>query len=104
LVQPSFVAPPVLTVGTAQFTHGKEIAVNVAAQPQWSGPLQKLNPGDAVLPGAVLLISVGQDISAFRAQVGALVERHPTAILVEDTPALHAVFDRVGSRPIRLPQ
>jgi len=104
LVQPSFAAPPVLSAGSAQFTHGKQIAVNVAAEGEWSGPLQKLKSGDAVQPGAVLLISAGEDPSAFRSQIGALLEKRPAAVLVADSPVLHTAYERIAARPVRLPQ
>jgi hypothetical protein len=104
LLQQTFVAPPVLTAGNGQFTHGKEIAVTTAAQPQWSGPLQKLKTGDAVQSGAVLLVSAGEDVTGFRALLGQLAEKHPAAVLVEDSPQLHTVFNRTASRPARLPQ
>src|SRR5712671_19867 len=104
LVQPSFAAPPVLSAGSMQFTHGKQIAVNVAAQGEWSGPLQKLKSGDAVQPGAVLLISAGEDPSAFRSQIGALLEKRPAAVLVADSPVLHTAYERIAARPVRLPQ
>jgi aminopeptidase YwaD len=103
-LQQSFVAPPVLTAGNAQFTHGKEIAVSAVVRPQWNGPLQKLKTGDAVQAGAVLLVSAGEDISGLRALLGRLAEKQPAAILVADSPQLRTVFTRSASRPARLPQ
>lgn len=50
------VDPPVLTVGTGQYTQGKEMLVRSLAKSAVTGTLQKYRPGKPVIPGAILLV------------------------------------------------
>jgi len=49
-------APPVLTFAEHRLTHGKEATVLRLSAAKISGPLQKYQPGAAVISGAVLLL------------------------------------------------
>jgi aminopeptidase YwaD len=49
-------APPRMTIGNRQLTHGREILVQRLGGAQVTGPLQKLTPGAQVSPGAVVLM------------------------------------------------
>jgi hypothetical protein len=49
-------APPRMTIGGRQLTHGKEMLVQRLSAARLSGPLQKLTPGAAVQPGAIVLM------------------------------------------------
>ena len=49
-------APPRMTIGGRQLTHGREMLVQRLSAARLSGPLQKLTPGAAVNPGAIVLM------------------------------------------------
>lgn len=49
-------APPRMTIGSRQLTHGREILVQTLSAERISGPLQKLTPGASIIPGAIVLM------------------------------------------------
>ncbi len=105
LVQPSFASPPVLTAGSAHFTHGKEIAVLRASSAEWKGPLQHWKPDTAVRAGGVVLIRPieGQDAAPLRAQLNAVLLQKPTAVLLADSAGIRKMFSSASSRSPGLP-
>jgi aminopeptidase YwaD len=100
LTKQEFAAAPVLSVGNpgeAGFwsgTHGKEIAVLRAGGAKISGPLQKLRAGDAVKPGAIVYIHLGEGKSDLpvRQQMREPINQGAAAVIVADTEQIRKRF------------
>lgn len=104
MVKQSFASSPVLSMGAARWTHGKEVAVAWAIG-LWKAPLQKLKEGAAVAPGAAVFVHLapGKGSPPARAQIGALLQKGATAILVADSPEVRKLFSVAASKLPLLP-
>lgn len=90
----AFAQAPVLTAGGASLTHGKEMAVAFAPSASFSGPLQKLKPGDTVQKGAVVYIHLTEekDSPPVRAQMRQPLQAGAVAVIVADTAQIRPRF------------
>jgi hypothetical protein len=84
-------APPTFSVGTARFTHGKEMIVQSIGRGTVAGPLQALESGTPALSGAVVLVPEG--VTAAAADIA------PAAVvLTVETPQIRSTWDAAGTR------
>ena len=104
MVKQSLASTLVLTIGAARWTHGKEVVV-ASTNGLWKAPLQKLKEGTAVAPGAAVFVHLapGKESPAARAQIGALLQKGATAILVADSPEVRKMFNVSASKLPQLP-
>ncbi|HEY0968200.1 MAG TPA: M20/M25/M40 family metallo-hydrolase [Opitutaceae bacterium] len=84
------VAAPVLVVGETRLTHGTEMIVQGLGAARLTGPLQKYQPGVAVIPGALLLLPASGAPTVATAGAGAL--------LTVETPQARTRWAVLGAR------
>lgn len=110
LVQPKFSAPPALTFSKAasgaesaqgiRWIHGKEILVLYLTQPEFSGPLARMDSeaSDAKIPkGAVVLIS-GDKEEKVQAAVSSAASQGAVGMLVRPSANAKAHWDARGQK------
>ena len=90
-------APPVLTIGERRFTHGREMLVQSLAAPSVTGPLQRFKVGDAVRPGAILLMPETPQAAPPAGSANA------AAVLTPETPQSRQRWQMLAARLPSLP-
>lgn len=84
------VAAPVLVIGETRLTHGTEMIVQGLSAARLTGPLQKYQPGVAVIPGALLLVPASGAPTLATTGAGAL--------LTVETPQSRTRWAVLGAR------
>ncbi|MBI2683385.1 MAG: M20/M25/M40 family metallo-hydrolase [Acidobacteriales bacterium] len=74
-------AAPELKAAGKIWTHGKDVSFVFLGESQFKGPLQRLKPGDAVKPGAVVLVTLQEGVEV-RGQILGPLRNGATAVLV----------------------
>jgi hypothetical protein len=82
-------APPVLTIGGAALTHGKEILVVSLMSASISGPLVRLEAGAQAAPGSIVLLAEGANPNQTTG---------PALVLAPETTAMRQQWITRGSR------
>jgi len=100
-----FAAPPVLSAGNFNFTHGKDMAVLRTGSATLSAPLQKLATGGSVQKGTAVYIHLTEDASAVpvRQQLSAPMQAGAAMVIVADSTQIRQRFKAVASQLPELP-
>jgi hypothetical protein len=111
LTKQEFAAAPVLSLGSKgeaaywEGTHGKEIAVLRIGNAKVSGPLQKLQAGDRVKPGAIVYIHLGEGKSdpPVRTQINKPLADGAAGVIVADSEQIRKRFSATAGQMPELP-
>ncbi|MEO5937061.1 MAG: M20/M25/M40 family metallo-hydrolase [Terriglobales bacterium] len=105
LRQDQFDDVPVLIVGSSSFTHGREMAIVRARSAAFSGPLQKLKPGDTAQPGAVAYVHLTEAAGSppVRNQMMNPLQQGAIAVIIGDTAQIRQRFAAAAKELPELP-
>lgn len=105
LLRQKFSEAPVLTLGDAKFTHGKEVAILRAVAPKFSGKLQKWKPGDAYKKGAALYIHLreGANDPPVRTQMMEPLMSGAGLVIIADAAQIRQRFAAASRQTPELP-
>lgn len=98
-------APPTLSFGSTQLTHGKEIVVQVLGAATSSGPLQKLKADSLATPGSVVLLPEGAPpaVRMVGQAQGQPPATAPAVIITLETEQQRTRRQAALARPLTLP-
>lgn len=105
LRQEEFADVPVMIVGSTSFTHGREMAILRARSAAFSGPLQKLKPGDKPAAGSVAYIHLTEAAGSppVRNQMVAPLQQGAVAVIIADSAQVRQRFAAAAKELPELP-
>lgn len=105
IVRAKFSEAPVLTLGDAKFTHGKEMAILRAVAPKFSGALQKWKPGEAYKKGAAVYIHLreGAGDPPVRTQMMEPLTSGAGLLIIADADQIRQRFNAASRQTPELP-
>ncbi|HUR37390.1 MAG TPA: M20/M25/M40 family metallo-hydrolase [Terriglobales bacterium] len=105
LTRTKFSEMPVLSLGDAKFTHGKEMALLRTISPKFSGPLQKWKVGDPVQKGAAVYVHLreGAGDPAVRTQIMEPLTSGAGLLIIADAAQIRQRFAAASKQMPELP-